>query len=283
MHVELASVQTSDGVRLDGALARASGSARLGIDLIIFHHGVGGHFYGPSIAAALTERFLDEGCSVLRVNSRGHDLAYTSPKGPLGAAFEIVDEFRLDSRAWLDFAVHAGFRRIVLWGHSLGAVKVVYSLAVDEDPRVVAAIASSPPRLHYESVLGGEHQETVESIARAQELLAAGKPDELVSVDQLPSMSARTVIDKYGPTDRYDFFVHLPKVPVPLLLTIGGLENGLRFDALAKEGPALAAAQANLTFASVDGADHSYMSRIPEVWELTRAWLSKLTNLEAPV
>jgi hypothetical protein len=276
VQVELVNVQTSDGVRLDGALARASGSARLGLDLMIFHHGVGGHFYGPSMAAALTERFVAEGCSLLLVNSRGHDLAYTfptSPKGPLGAAFEIVDEFRVDSRAWLDFAVSGGFRRIGLWGHSLGAVKVIYSLAVEEDPRVVCAIASSPPRLHYESALIGEHEETLASIARANELLAAGKPEELVSFDELPSMSARTVMDKYGPTDRYDFFAHLPNVRVPLLLTIGGLENGLRFDALAKEGPSLADAQANLTFASVDDADHSYMGRIPEVWALTRTWL----------
>ena len=85
--------------------------------------------------------------------------------------------------------------------------------------------------------------------------------------------SAGSLLDKYGPDDRYDFYRHLPSIELPLLLTLGGLEDGLGFAPLAVDGPALADKQANLTYASIEGADHSYLARVPEVWSLTREWL----------
>ena len=39
------------------------------------HHGVGGNFYNPSLDA-VGDRLLAEGVAVLRVNNRGHDIAY---------------------------------------------------------------------------------------------------------------------------------------------------------------------------------------------------------------
>jgi len=284
MQVELVNVQTSDGVRLDGTIREAGARPQLGLDLVIFHHGLGGNFYQPSMTAALSDHFVAEGCSVLRVNSRGHDQIYSSPKGWLGSACEIVDDFRHDCLAWLDFAEASGYERIGLWGHSLGAVKTIHFLATENDPRVVNSIASSPPRFHYESFVAGEEGKArADSIARGQELIAAGNADELVkfNLDPVTWFTARSLVDKYGPDDRYDFFRHLPRVTVPLLLTVGGLEGGFRFQALQAEGPTLAAAQANLTFAAVDGADHSYLSRIPEVWSLARGWLDTVSP--APV
>jgi pimeloyl-ACP methyl ester carboxylesterase len=277
--VELVHVQTSDGVRLDGILNQAKGSATLGVDLVIFHHGVGGNFYRASMVAAVTDLFVEQGCSVLRVNNRGHDHLYSSPRGWLGAGFETVDDCRNDFAAWLDYAESSGFKKIALWGHSLGAVKLVYFLAREGDSRIDCAIASSPPRFHFESFVGGEEGAGREnSISRAEALIAAGKPDELVDFDlglgRPMLFSAKSAIDKYGPTDRYDFFRHLPDVKVPLLLTIGSLEDGFSFDALAEEGPQLANEQPNLTFASIAGADHFYLSHTTELWTLVRDWLS---------
>jgi pimeloyl-ACP methyl ester carboxylesterase len=276
--VELVHVQTSDGVRLDGVLNQASGPARLGVDLVIFHHGVGGNFYRSSMAAAITDRFVEQGCSILRVNNRGHDHLYSSPGGWLGAGFESVDDCRIDFAAWLDFAESVGFRRIALWGHSLGAVKLIYFLAREDDPRIGCAIASSPPRFHFESFVGGdEGAGRSDSISRAESLIAGGQPGELVAFDlglgRPMLFSATSAIDKYGPMDRYDFFRHLPDIKVPLLLTIGSLEDGFSFDALAEEGPRLAGDQSELTFVSIEGADHFYLSHTTELWILIRDWL----------
>jgi pimeloyl-ACP methyl ester carboxylesterase len=274
--VELVTVETSDGVRLDGTFSRAKKEPGLGVDLVIFHHGRGTNFYNPSLAQGLTESLLNEGSSVLRVNNRGHDHAYQSRQRWLGSAYEVVDDFRRDSAAWLDFAETAGFRRILVWGHSLGAVKLLYLLGTEPDERIVRAIASSPPRFHYATfVEGAEGAGRMATFERANALVAAGEPDALVEFEfgTTSWFSAGSLLDKYGPDDRYDFYRHLPSIELPLLVTLGGLEDGLGFAPLAADGPALADKQANLTYASVEGADHSYLTRVPEVWSLTREWL----------
>src|SRR5712691_12452383 len=75
MIVDLVSVTTRDGIRLDGTwrqphLEKAS---QLGVDVVIFHHGVGGNFYGPGMFEQYSNALLERGCAVLRVNNRGHD------------------------------------------------------------------------------------------------------------------------------------------------------------------------------------------------------------------
>lgn len=275
---ELVKVRTEDGVRLDGIFHRAHVEPSLGIDLVIFHHGRGTNFYGSSMSGELSERFLNEGCSVLLVNNRGHDHAYQSPHGWLGSAYEIVDDFRHDSKAWLDFAESEGFTRVLAWGHSLGAVKLLYLLGTEPDERIVRAIASSPPRFHHESfVEGPEGVGRLASFASASSLVASGQPEALVEFDLGASMwfSASSLLDKYGTADRYDFYRHLPSIHVPLLVTLGGLEDTLTFQALAADGAALAEKQANMTYACVEGADHSYSTRIPEIWTLATEWLKQ--------
>ena len=207
---------------------------------------------------------------------RGHDHAFQTRQGWLGSAYEIVDDFRRDSAAWLDFAEVAGFERILVWGHSLGAVKLLYLLGTAPDERIVRAIASSPPRFHYAMfVEGAEGAGRLATFQQADALVAAGQPDALVEFEFGNPLwfSAGSLLDKYGPDDRYDFYRHLPNIELPLLLTLGGLEDGLGFAPLTIDGPAFADKYANLTYATVEGADHSYLARVPEVWSLTKEWL----------
>jgi hypothetical protein len=111
--VDLVSVETEDGVHLDGALRRpVSNSPTLGLDLVICHHGVGGNLDRPNVFDAVGDDLLRAGCAVLRVNSRGHDTAFPTPSGSLGSAFEIVDGCRHDWNAWLDFAERGGYRHV---------------------------------------------------------------------------------------------------------------------------------------------------------------------------
>ncbi len=285
MQVELVNVETSDGVRLDGALRRPphGEEPRLGLDLVICHHGLGGRFYGPSFFDGAGDRLLAEGCAVLRANSRGHDQVYNSPRGRLGGAFEIVDDCRHDWKAWLNWAEAAGFRRIGLWGHSLGAVKTVYALATEPDGRVRCAVCSSPPRFSYERYQTSEIGAAFEAeVVRARALVEAGTPEALMlaSVRQDGWFSARTYLDKYGPENRYDYFRHLPRVHVPLLLTLGSEETTLNFQDLAARGPDLHHDYPNISYALIDGADHSYSSRVAELWTAVHIWLGDV--LAAP-
>jgi pimeloyl-ACP methyl ester carboxylesterase len=272
MQVELVHVATSDEVPLDGYLRTASSAGPL--DLVVCHHGVGSKFYTPSFFDRVGDKLLERGCSVLRVNNRGHDDAFAVGQRVFGATYEIVDECRFDITAWLDFAEARGFKRIALWGHSLGAVKTIYFLSVQDDARIACAVASSPPRFAY--ALYDERLQAV--LQRAQSLVDAGTPDELVQA-QVPvqrRFAARTYLDKYGPDARYDYLAHLPRVKKPLLLTVGSLEaDNVSFTGLVQDGAEYAARWPNVAADVIDGADHGYTDRTDALWAALEAWLTR--------
>ncbi len=282
MHVELVSIETADGVRLGGYLRTpsAANTAKLGVDVVICHHGVGGNFYAASFFDTMGDALLADGTAILRVNSRGHDQAFHQQQRRLGAAYEVIDDCQHDFTAWLDFAAERGFRRVAVWGHSLGAVKTVYFLSQANDPRVVCAVASSPPRFVNQAYLASENgARFAADIARARQLLAAGEPEALLEaqVPQPRPFSARTYLDKYGPDARYDYFAHLPRTRVPLLLTLGSLETGdVSFAPLAERGPKMSAEWSNVSYQLIDGADHSYGARTRELWDSVRSWLTRV-------
>jgi len=62
---------------------------------------------------------------------------------------------------------------------------------------------------------------------------------------------------------------------VPLLVTLGELEiDGLAFRDLAARGPGLHAVAPQVSYALIAGADHSYATRVPELWDAFHGWLS---------
>ena len=73
MLVDFLSVSTRDGYRLDGMLQAASAENRLDLDAVCFIHGTGGNFYSSTLFETFAQGFLNLGCAVLRVNTRGHD------------------------------------------------------------------------------------------------------------------------------------------------------------------------------------------------------------------
>jgi dienelactone hydrolase len=286
MQVELVHVTTSDNVPLDGYLRTPSGSTRRGpLDLVICHHGVGGKFYSPSFFDRVGDALVERGCAVLRVNNRGHDDAFSVGDRSFGATYEAIDECRLDFTAWLDFAEARGFGHIGVWGHSLGAVKTVYFLSVQDDARIACAIASSPPRFSYAMYASAESGRQFQAaIDRANALVAAGTSDELVdaTVPVRRRFAARTYLDKYGPHARYDYLTHLPRLTKSLLLTVGSLEAGnVSFDGLIHEGPTFAGRWPHVDFRMIDGADHAYADRTDDLWSAVDTWLERVNAAQA--
>lgn len=282
MHIELVSTLTADDVRLDGYL-RAAGrpSSQLGVDLVICHHGVGATFYGPSFFDRMGEQFEQLGIATLRVNNRGHDQAYQVGPRRLGAAYELIDDCRQDFSAWLQFAQSRGYERVLLWGHSLGAVKTIYFQAQVRDPRVVCAIASSPPRFVHDAYRQSHHGERFSAdIAAAQQAVDSGAPERLIEalIPQSRAFSAQTYVDKYGPNARFDYFRYLSNQPAPLLLTLGSLERAdVSFATLADRGPSMHLDWPDVSYALIDGADHLYTDRTEQLWSSARGWLQTAT------
>ena len=282
--IELVEVTTSDGVRLHGALYLPDGQtpSSASLDAMLFLHGAGGNFYGSTLFAGLLPTLTELRMAVLVVNTRGHDAVSTAstPRGPrmLGAAFEIVDECRYDVAAWTDCLLRRGYSRLALAGHSLGAVKVIYSLAHEPIPAVKCAVAISPPRLsHSRFVSSSEADLFLSEYAEAERLAAEGKDDTLMSVRfPLPYLvSAAGYVDKYGPAERYNILTHVTKVACPILFTFGTIElrRGSAFQGLPEELNDLAAHGVDLKVAVIAGADHFYTSARGELAAQLAAWL----------
>jgi pimeloyl-ACP methyl ester carboxylesterase len=259
-------------VRLHGALEPAVSpgtvdrSASL-VDVWLCLHGTGSNFYSASTLAGIAPKLVAAGAAVLRANTRGHDLVCTGPslagRAWQGAAFERVDESPRDLAAWITMLHERSFARVGLLGHSLGAVKAIYSLAAAELPPVAALVAISPPRLSHAYFLQSPRaDEFRRTFAQAQDHVDAGRGDELMRVTfPLPYyVSAAAYLDRYGPQERYDVLPLLPRVHCPTLVTYGTREvqADAAFAGMPDAVQQLAGKAANLQLAVIADADHIY-------------------------
>ena len=284
MLVDLVQVTTRDGVKLDGMYQAASAPSTLPIDAFCLVHGTGGSFYSSTLFDAIGERLLALGSSVLRLNTRGHDLmstAVTSKGGRrVGAAYEVVDDCRHDLTAWVDWLKQRAGPRIGLIGHSLGAVKCIYALA-HEPLEVGALIAISPPRLSYSwFCTSPEGPAFLETYAEAERFVAQGEPAKLLEV-KLPLpfvVTAAGYAEKYGPDERYNYLRFLGGVRGPLLLTLGAVEmaNNMAFRAADAAVAEAGRKHPALAVAVIDGADHFYTGVRPALISRIESWLGTL-------
>jgi pimeloyl-ACP methyl ester carboxylesterase len=285
MNVELVRVKTPDGYWLDGVLSEPDGIMPvLTVDAVIMLHGAGGNFC-DSLLGEITPPLLELGITVLRVNTRGHDGVSTTPGGMAprrqGAAFEVVDECRHDVIGWVDWLVDRGAQRIVLVGHSLGALKAVYSQSIDANASVVGVVAISPPRLSHAhfcaSRLGGVFSDTYRT---AQKYVDDGEPQTLLEVRvPIPLLcSAGTYVDKYGPAERYNLLRFFDAVNVPSLYVFGQHElvGSLAFAQLDETLSEVADPQGLRTIVTVDQADHFYAGVRPALSEKLCGWLQRV-------
>jgi pimeloyl-ACP methyl ester carboxylesterase len=281
MLVDLVRTTTPDGMRLDGALHAAT-KTHPAFDLAICLHGVMSNFYSSSLMEGLVEPFTSRGIAVLRVNTRGHDSVTPAimNKGRRwqGAAFELIDECRQDVLGWHAWAAERGFERVLLLGHSLGGVKVLYAAAKETLPLVRGVAALSPPRLSYTHFRQDfENSAFFESIAAAEQLMVQRSPDTLFQARYpLPLfITASGYLDKYGPLERYNFLKFLNRISVPVVFTFGEKE----FEHLPFHGIREAIADRSHEHChvhTITAADHAYTGRHVELAEHLVGWIESL-------
>ena len=205
MLVDLIRITAADGMELDGAFfepvpgVKADGP----IDAVLCIHGSGRNFYTPA-TANMANDFRNRGYAALALNTRGHDTVWVDRQtgAAEGNAYEILDAGKQDLRAGIDYLASLGYQRIGILGHSMGAVKVTYYAATEDDRRVAAVIPVSPVRLscsyYLESEDAGEFRANLETADRME---AEGRALDLFSVD-FPIkeiFSAAAYLDKHGP------------------------------------------------------------------------------------
>jgi len=288
MHVELVRTVTRDGLRLDGAwhapAARLSATTDRGPTAAILLHGVAGNFYSSSTFEAVIPKLQSLGLAVLSVNTRGHDSVFGASLGNvrtrLGAAYEIVDDCRLDIAAWITHLQSRGHSSVVLIGHSLGAVKAVYGLAHEKWPTVVRVVAISAPRLSCAAFQNASDSSSLffDSLTTAQRMVKLGRGEELfTSKFPFPLLiTAAGYLDKYGPAERYNLLRFADKLACPALFTYGSTEvagGGIAFaglDEVLMSLPNSDRRQARV----IAGADHVYTGVGEQLAQAIADWLA---------
>ncbi len=296
MKGELVTVLTTDRVRLDGMLFLAEDNPSVNdaashgnapFDAAVISHGLGGNFYGARLLKYLARALLNRGISCVLANNRGHDLvnwtSRSAQMGNLGAAYENVGECVYDIDAWAKFLSGQGFERILLAGHSLGAIKTLYSAAYQKPATAQAVLGLSATRLNYDRLIKSSGREKFQRmIDTAHDMLESDRGKDLMKVD-FPFatwMTAAAYLEKYGPASRYDWFGFAERVDLPALLLFGELElkKKAAFSGMEDDLKELTAVQPNFHSGIIEGADHYYSLRYDAMWNAVERWLNQFSQ-----
>jgi len=281
--VSLVSVQTRDGVVLDGVSAHPRGRRRTAL---IWVHGLGSTFSsGQPLIRALSARLNAAGIGYLKLNTRGHGVLTRAGKRLAGAAFEHFGESVHDIRATIALAAGCGYRRVILAGHSTGANKVLHYMARTRDRRVAGLILLGPV-----SDIAGERtrigRAELSRRVAAAERLARRDPEALVP-RAWGFRSARRFISLYRPGEAEDVFPYyrpdarwtaLRRVRVPLAVIVGSRDEYLdrRATELVAAFERSAPAVRSFSGVVVPGALHGFRGRERALAREIARWARKV-------
>ena len=128
---ELVNVLTEDKVYLDGLFTASEHAPSTDIDAAILVHGLSGNFYKSRLLKHFANVLNSIGISTVLINTRGHDYLNSTQRmgraSTLGAAVEIIDECKHDLFAWCEFLKSRQRDQLMLLGHSLGGICLLYT------------------------------------------------------------------------------------------------------------------------------------------------------------
>ncbi len=285
---ELVYSEAEDGVVNAGLVLRPEPPHASPIP-ILWVHGFAGRFYERH-ALKIGRELASRGHVFISGNNRGHDfgaaLSFADPTRESrlgGGCWERLEESPSDVAGWVRFAVESGFPGVVLLGHSLGGVKVIYYQVERQDPRVSGVIVASGPIWRLPSP-------RPEVLALARQMVAEGRGQDLLPWGSrsgpMGTVSAHTQVSRIavGAALRGTGGepAALARIDCPLFLLLGSEEPwlGTRADLDAcrrSAGPA-----ARIDTRLFQGADHFYRGREAEVAEAISAWSVLLKPAPAP-
>jgi pimeloyl-ACP methyl ester carboxylesterase len=275
--------KTDDGIEHDGVVMRPTGPANG--TAVVWMHGFTGHFSEPHqirIGRYLAER----GYTFVSGDNRGKHFGANLGEweGPFrigGAYWELVSDSWIDIKAWLDYAsTTLSPQRLVLAGHSYGAVKVTWYQGTRQDPRLAGLISASgpvrPPSQRPE--LAGE------ALALAKKMMAEGHDLDLLpfgSTGRPGSLSAQTVVDRAASlVDTYGMEggdSPLSKIRCPFLAILGTKEPAIGAPEDLETLKRNARSSERAETALIEGANHLYQDREEVVAKAIYDWLGKLS------
>jgi dienelactone hydrolase len=279
---EIVWIKTDDGIEHDGVVMRPTGTPNG--TAIVWMHGFTGHFSEPHqirIGRYLAER----GYQFISGDNRGKHFGASLGEweGPFrigGAWWELASESWIDIKAWLDYAsTTLSPQRLVLAGHSYGAVKVTWYQGERQDPRLAGLISASGP-VRPPSQRAELNKET---LGLAQKMVAEGRGLDLLPFDSTGrpgSFSAQTVVDRAKSlVDTYGMEggdSPLGKIRCPILAILGTKEPAIGAPEDLETLKRNARSSARADTALIEGANHLYHDREEVAAKAIYDWLRTL-------
>jgi pimeloyl-ACP methyl ester carboxylesterase len=284
MQGELVTTQTGDNVRLNGFFLERRQTPLTAVDGAVVMHGLAGNFYGSALLLNLARQLADSGISAVVGNSRGHDLLNLTIRSGRsqtnGASVEDVAEGPADLLGWVDFLHRRQCERVLLVGHSLGAIKSLLTVAGSLPEHVVGVAALSPTRLNHDQFAQSRSGPLfLQTLADARQLCEQGKSQELLRI-QFPFptlMAAQAYLDKYGPGNRFDWLGWVDQIRLPTLVLFGELEleENPAFEGLRAELVQKLAGHPSIEWQEVPRADHFYSATVLVAAERLLDWVHR--------
>jgi pimeloyl-ACP methyl ester carboxylesterase len=276
---EIVYTDTADGLVLEGVAIRPATEATARPLAVIWVHGLTGKFYAPT-EILISRSLAAEGYTVVSGNNRGHDfgarIRRTDGESILaGGGWERFDESPHDVDAWIAFAASLGFERVVVIGHSLGALKAAHYQALRQDPRVAGLVAASAAlpaaRPNPEMV---KLAERMEAEGKGQDLLPWGSSRAGAGTHSAATFlnRVRTGMDQHG-LDATDPAIGMIRCPV--LALFGTVQDTGTEDDLAMIRRHAKTAE-RVDTAMIEGADHVYTGRESAVARVIADWLGTI-------
>jgi pimeloyl-ACP methyl ester carboxylesterase len=289
---ELCRTSTADGLELQGFWSYPPGRVP---DVAVIHvHGLAGNFYENRFIDHVGAAVVGRGLGFLTVNTRGRDYLSdfiveeaggTMTYAQIGGIHEIFGDCILDIEAWVRFLRSVGSKRMILQGHSHGALKVTYYLHQSRPPGVAGLILLSPSDdfACQRMRLGRRFDEALDM---AKTMAGTGRGRDLMPPGYFHyPVSASTYLDIFGEDSKVKMFNlartdtcefrELNSVPVPILAVVGSVDEAF-VDAPADYLELIRAeAESSPCFTGrvIEGAPHNYLGSEADVAAAVQAWL----------
>ena len=266
------------GLTLNASLEMADGK-QFQDGMVLVVHGLMGHKRMEIIKES--QRVLKEqGLSSLAINI---SLGVDNRHGLLNCDIphrHLQDDAIGEISSWVNWLRERGSTRIILLAHSRGANQAMVYAVEALDPEVTRLVLLAPgtglSRRSFEDRWGDGYDET---LARAQQLVAAGKGDELMdNVDMLycprVSATANAWISYYGDHRFRKFQEYLPRIQIPTLIVAGTVDE--RFPNISVDVEPYVDGE-KIQLSIIEGAGHFFRDfNIDEAMEATMDFLASV-------
>jgi len=293
MKGEFCRVITSDGLELQGLFVVPDGGPAA--TAVLHVHGLAGNFYENRFVDAAAEACAGSGASFLTINNRGHEYISdficqasdgTTTSRQIGGAYEIFEDCARDIQAWVDFLKGRGAERIILQGHSHGALKATYYWAHTKEPALKGLSLLSPSDdFGLQRYRMGRRFDEIVDIAR--KLVAEGRGAEFMSHDYFHYLiSAQTYYDTFRPESRLKIFnismtdTHtfrdIESVKAPVLAIVGSVDEAFvgRPEEFIADLKRRFKGTKDFTGHVIGGAPHNYLDHEDELGRHLGEWLA---------